>query len=187
MSKLHRPWQSSYLLPVATLLGAAAVTIGVIPTLAQEMKPVEAQQIERHTSGVSYSITPGVGYYGAPIYSGPVYGSVSAVTIGPEGASFSVSTPVVTGYPVRYPGGYPVPYPVGYPNAYPGGYGRSINNSVLVNPTIINSQIKNSTLVNPTIVSPQRPAVYRAAPYYGSGRSVIRYPAIEVYPTVYGY
>ncbi|MBL1176145.1 hypothetical protein [Pantanalinema sp. GBBB05] len=91
---------------------------------------MEAQPIERSTSGVSSSIT---------IY--PRYG-----------------------YPVRYRGDYPVRRSRGY-----GGHGRSSNNGVVV---------------NPASVTPQRPAVYRAAPYYGSGRSVIRYPAIEVYPNI---
>lgn len=145
-SLCYRPL--SLVLPVATLLGIAAVAFGSTSASAQERPPVEAQPIERSTSGVSSSIT-----------TYPTYG-----------------------YPVRYRSGYPVRRSGGY-----GGYGRSINNAVIVNPTIINSQIRNSTVINPTIVTPQRPAVYRAAPYYGPGRSVIRYPAIEVYPNVYGY
>lgn len=102
-----------------------------------------------------------------------------------ERSTVGVGYPITTYPSYRYPVRYPVRYPIGYPVRGSGGYGRSINNAVIINPTIINSQIKNSTLINPTIVSPQRPGVYRATPYYGSNRSVIRYPTIEVVPHVY--
>ncbi|MGI0489578.1 hypothetical protein ACN4EK_29530 [Pantanalinema rosaneae CENA516] len=93
------------------------------------------------------------------------------------GVGYSITVYPSYRYPVRYPGRYPV--------GGSGGYRRSINNAVIINPTIINSQIRNSTLINPTIVAPQRPGVYRAAPYSGSNRAVIRYPTIEVVPSTY--
>lgn len=41
-------------------------------------------------------------------------------------------------------------------------YRGNVNNSVLINPTVINSPIRNSTLVNPTIVT----TPYYPAPYF---------------------
>jgi hypothetical protein len=94
-------------------------------------------------SGIRVISTPNVNPY--PYGSSIIYGSPipSPVRVNP-----------VTGVSVySYPSGY---YRSGYPSGYgvyPHGYRRSnVNNSILVNPTIINGQIRNSTLINPRII-----------------------------------
>ncbi len=64
------------------------------------------------------------------------------------------------GYPNSYPS-YPDDYYQGYPNSYPSyprypvGSNGGVNNSTLINPTLINPQIRDSVLINPVIVSPR--------------------------------
>ncbi|MBD2741133.1 hypothetical protein [Coleofasciculus sp. FACHB-1120] len=65
------------------------------------------------------------------------------------------------GYPDGYYQGYPDSYYRGYPNSYPSypsypvGSNRRVNNSTLINPTLINPQIRDSILINPVIVRPR--------------------------------
>lgn len=76
------------------------------------------------------------------------------------GLSVQIGTPNV------YPPGV---YPSGYGYGQPGVIQRrgSVNNSVLINPTVVNSPIRNSTLINPTIVTTPNPsASYYPSPYY---------------------
>lgn len=94
-------------------------------------------------------------------FSGSVYGPVQTIVQPGFGSGLSVQI----GTPNYYPSGN---YPAGnYSSGYyrqprNGQYRGSVNNSVLINPTVINSPIRNSTLVNPTIVT----TPYYPAPYY---------------------
>lgn len=79
-----------------------------------------------------------------------------------------------SGYSSAYPYGYPANYPPGAVIVNP-GYNQypasSINNSVLVNPTVVNSSIYNSTLINPKIF---RTPNYAGSRYYEQ-TTIIRY------------
>ncbi|MBW4582700.1 MAG: hypothetical protein KME42_24280 [Tildeniella nuda ZEHNDER 1965/U140] len=80
--------------------------------------------------------------------------------------NFGGGLSVQIGTPTVYPPGV---YPSGYGYGQPGVIQRrgSVNNSVLINPTVINSPIRNSTLINPTIVTTPNPsASYYPSPYY---------------------
>lgn len=149
--------------------------------LAANLSPADAQVVQYGPS--TYVVPGGLGsvYYGAP--------TANSITITPNGVSFS--TTVLHPYSGYYPGGY---YPGGY-TAYPPGYGviggqqpARIQRSVLVNPTIINSQIRNSTLINPTIVAPPLPntepvhAIPLNPPASGG---TITFPPTYIYPPQY--
>lgn len=96
-------------------------------------------------------------------------------------------------------GSYPYGYPsYGYPRyRYPGGInirvrkvpsGRTgINNSTLINPTIIDSQIRNSTIVNPVIVNPDRGLYSQPGNVYvdSYGRTYSHPQDVYIYPNSY--
>jgi hypothetical protein len=100
------------------------------------------------------------------------------------GLSIQIGTP--TYYPsVVYPsGGYPSGYTYRQPG-FPQQQG-SVDNSVLLNPTVINGSIRNSTLVNPTIVTtPNSPEqFYPDQSYPGQAYPTQAYPRFS-YPAPY--
>ncbi|MBD1899069.1 hypothetical protein NDI44_07680 [Trichocoleus sp. DQ-A3] len=152
--------------------GLAPLTLG-ITVLTGAISPAKAQLI----------IQQGVPTYGFPQHGVPqqssgsfVYGSPipSPIPINPttgmsdRGSSnyYRVNPNPYSNYPDYYQG-YPNSYPSypdyyqGYPNSYPSypgypvGSHRRVNNSTLINPTLINPQIRDSILINPVIVNPR--------------------------------
>ncbi|MFE1747619.1 hypothetical protein [Coleofasciculus sp. H7-2] len=145
----------------------APLTLGVT-VLTGAISPAKAQLI----------IQQGVPTYGVPQQSvgSFIYGSPipSPIPINPttgmsdRGSSnyYRLNPNPYPSYPDYYQG-YPNSYPSypdyyqGYPNSYPSypsypiGSNRRVNNSTLINPTLINPQIRDSILINPVIVRPQ--------------------------------
>lgn len=94
-------------------------------------------------------------------FGGSVYSPVQTIVQPGFGGGLSVQI----GSPRYYPSGNYPASPGSYRQFRHGQYRGNVNNSVLLNPTVINSPIRNSTLVNPTIVTtPYAP--YYPAPYY---------------------
>lgn len=138
--------------------GLAPLTLG-ITVLTGAISPAKAQLI----------IQQGVPTYGFPQHGVPqpssgsfVYGSPipSPIPINPTtGMSDRGSSNYYRVNPNPYPS-YP-DYYQGYPNSYPSypgypvGSHRRVNNSTLINPTLINPQIRDSILINPVIVNPR--------------------------------
>lgn len=166
---------------VPLMLSVAALGTGSSPAAAQAL----------HPSGNSITYTvPFQPAYGSVVYSRPTSGSVS---FGTDRVRVHVGPLAQTYYP-----GYPTYSYPGYPT-YPNGTVlvpsrrpiRNVNNSVLVNPTVINGTIRNSTLVNPTIVTyPRYPVSGQPLPARFSiptppmGRQTIHFPPIQYYPSV---
>ncbi|MBW4695644.1 MAG: hypothetical protein KME27_28170 [Lyngbya sp. HA4199-MV5] len=87
-------------------------------------------------------------------FGGSVYRPVQTIVQPGFGSGLSVQIGTPDYYPSGNAGYYRQPRN--------GQYRGSVNNSVLINPTVINSPIRNSTLVNPTIVT----TPYYPAPFY---------------------
>lgn len=160
-------------LSLATTLLLGSVTVGMWAA------PAQAQVVYPQTGIVYPSVQPGYGSSTTYIYPGAYgYPNSSSVTIRSGDFSFSVNNP--TPY-----------YPAGTVLVGPGTYHRphrGIQNSVLVNPTVINSPIYNSTLVNPTIITTPRyptpiyPTVVSPTPGYGAPArpGVIYFPSTVI-------
>ena len=154
------------LIPGASLLMSIAVLAAWMP--AASARPyVRVQSNGYSTSGQVINFPPVIPFNNS-IYS-PVQ-----TTIQPgfgSGLSVQIGTPNVypsNVYPSNvYPSGvYPSGYSYGQPHVI---QRRGVNNSVLVNPTVINSPIRNSTLINPTIVTTPIPSSsYYSTPYYSA-------------------
>jgi hypothetical protein len=90
-------------------------------------------------------------------------------------SSFIYGSPIGTPMPVNPISGSPNFGNNSYPNCnfgYPVPLGGTIQNSVLINPTVINSQVYDSVLVNPTVVNQP---VY-GGPYYRRLPNIYNYP-----------
>jgi hypothetical protein len=100
--------------------------------------PIPVNRIDRPYQGQSNYI------YGSPI--------PSPIPVNPVTGS-SVTPQSYNGYNIRQPRRY-----------YRGD--RQIDNSILVNPTLINSDVSNSVLVNPTIIDTNTPNYLRRSDRY---------------------
>jgi hypothetical protein len=133
---------------VATIVASAAL-MPLIPS------PAQAGSIVIDGGGVGISIGSPRRVYSRPRYSSPpVYNSPNDI----RRRSYNNRSRYVYPRTDSYYYGYPR---YGYPYyGYPGGINvqvrkvpRSrINNSTLINPTIIDSEVRNSTIVNPIII-----------------------------------
>lgn len=119
---------------------ALSLTLGTLPVIA-EVTAANAQSIVIQGSSGGFSVQSTIGTPSS-IYSNPMLPPIQVVT------PHSYSTYHAPGYVLVQPG---------IPHRVVGG----VNNSVLVNPTIINSPIRNSTLINPTIIR----GPYHSIPY----------------------
>jgi len=148
--------QFSGFAPGISLLMAVAVLAAWVPIASA--RPFIRVQSNVYPTGSSINFPPVVPFNNS-LYS-------PAQTIVQPG--FGSGLFVQIGTPNYAPGIDPSSgYSSGYTQRQPGVYQQrgGINNSVLINPTVINSPIRNSTLVNPTIVTtPYAP--YYPAPYY---------------------
>ena len=174
-SRHAQPTQTQYrsrlvgFAPGASLLMAIAVLAAWVPA-ASARPHIRVQSVPVQGSGYpnSYPNSGQVINFPAVVpFSNSIYSPVQT-TIQPDvGGGLSVQI----GSPTVYPSGV---YPSGvYSSEY--GYGQpgvihrrgSVNDSVLINPTVINSPIRNSTLINPTIVNTPTPSgSYYTTPYY---------------------
>ncbi|XGV98823.1 MAG: hypothetical protein ACAF41_07755 [Leptolyngbya sp. BL-A-14] len=145
-----------------------AVGVSVVMTaglLAGWASPASARPFIRVQSNTYPSNGSVINFPPVVRYNNSIYGPVQTIVqpgYGGVQSGYGSGLSVQIGTPGYYPSGN---YPGGF------GYGRqfrngqyrgSVNNSVLINPTVINSPIRNSTLVNPTIVT----TPYYPAPYF---------------------
>jgi hypothetical protein len=174
-------WRSGTLLASAAGSVLAGLSLSPVPALA---KPVV------YKNSVTYTV-PFQPAYGSVVYSSP---AASGVAVQSGGVSLTVTNPSVIHYP-SYPV-YPQAVYLGYPQTVYPGYPnstvivkpssgrpiRNVNNSVLINPTVINGTIRNSTLINPTIVPAPTQIVQPAPVIESNGNPTITFPPIYQYP-----
>lgn len=135
----------------ASVLLTASLLAAWMP--AANARPYVRVQNNSYPSSGAVVNFPSVVPFGGSIYRPvqtivqPGFGSGLSVQIGTPGYYPSGNHPASSGY---------------YRQPQYRQYRGSVNNSVLINPTVINSPIRNSTLVNPTIVT----SPYYPAPYY---------------------
>jgi hypothetical protein len=150
----HRSRLAS-LIPGVSLLMAIAVSTAWMPAVSA--RPYIRVQSSGYATPRQVINFPPVVPFNHSIY-GPVQ-----TTIQPGfGSGLSVQIGTSNGYPS---GLYPSGYGYGQPTVIQRRGG--VNNSVLINPTVINSPIRNSTLINPTIVTTPSGAYY-STPYYSA-------------------
>ena len=163
---VHRSRLAGFV-PGASLLMAIAVLAAWMPD-ASARPHIRVQSVPVQGNGYpnAYPNSGQVINFPAVVpFNNSIYSPIQT-TIQPDiGGGLSVQI----GSPTVYPSGV---YPSGvYSSEY--GYGQprviqrhgGVNNSVLVNPTVINSPIRNSTLINPTIVTTPSGSYY-STPYY---------------------
>lgn len=137
-------------------------------------------------SGIPAQAGPIPSAFGGSVNSGRVnsvfnYGNQTSYSESYRSSGYGVTGGYYSGYYGGY-SGYSSAYPYSYPPNYPPGaiivnpgYNQypasSINNSVLVNPTVVNTPIYNSTLINPNII---RTPNYTGSRYY-ERNTIIRY------------
>ncbi|PSB26003.1 hypothetical protein [Stenomitos frigidus] len=158
LQTFHRARRASFF-PGASLLMAIAVLAAWMPAAsARPYIQVQSVPVQGNGYGTQRQVInfPAVVPFNNSIYS-PVQTTIHPGFGG--GLSVQIGTPNV------YPSGvYQSGYSYGQPHVI---QRRGINNSVLVNPTVINSPIRNSTLINPTIVTTPLGSYY-STPYYPS-------------------
>ncbi|XHX76159.1 MAG: hypothetical protein RBJ76_17100 [Stenomitos frigidus ULC029] len=175
LSKMYS--RQSFLLGASLLLSVMAIAVGSSAASAQPGLRVPSNGYA--TPGKTITFPPVRSYHGAGYY--PFRRTVRPVS--GFGLSIQIGTP--TYYPSDvYPSGdYPSGYTYRQRRLPPQG---SVNNSVLLNPTVINGSIRNSTLVNPTIVTtPNAPEQYYPEQFYpGQAYPTQAYPRVS-YPAPY--
>lgn len=147
---------------VFTVSASAALTAGLLsgwaaPASAELFIRVQSNTYPSTGSVVNFPpVVPDSNSIYSPVQTivQPGYGGVQSG----YGGGLSVQIGTSGYYPSdNYPGAF------GYGRQFRHGqYRGSVNNSVLINPTVINSPIRNSTLVNPTIVT----TPYYPAPFF---------------------
>lgn len=211
----HRSSMSGFV-PGASLLLTVAVLTTWMP--AASARPyVQWQAVQVQSNGyanrrqIINNQRQGINFPPVVPFNNSVYNPVQIPIQPVIQPNFGGGLSVQIGTPTVYPSGV---YPSGYGYGQPGVIQRrgSVNNSVLINPTVINSPIRNSTLINPTIVTTPNSSSYYPAPYYNiqttttttrsepevyidpqygvryrspsanSGQQVIIYPQTNIYP-----
>lgn len=159
-------------------LGLPLMLSGI--ALSLWMAPAQALPVVQ--TGNSVTFQPA---YGSVIYSHPVRNNT--ISVSGNGVSLTISNPRVISYPVH---GYPIYSHPGYvypPNTVIVAPGtgrriRNVENSVLINPTIVNGTINNSTLVNPTIIRGTVQTVPSLAPIASPRNQTIYFPPVYHFP-----
>ncbi|MBW4474556.1 MAG: hypothetical protein KME45_29900 [Stenomitos rutilans HA7619-LM2] len=147
--------QQFFHLPFSLAAGASILLTAI--WLATWMPAANARPFIRVQNNSSPNAGSVINFPPVVPFGGSIYNPVQTIVQPGYGSGLSVQI----GTPSNYPSS-------GYSSQYiyrqPGNvqYRGNVNNSVLINPTVINSPIRNSTLVNPTIVT----APY--APYYNT-------------------
>jgi hypothetical protein len=156
-------------LRVILLHSVALVVLQLLESVASYIAPTPASAVPVNGEYPTPSSYQPVGY-GTTVYGGQTYYGSSGFST-PDGSS--------NPYPYTYPSFYQPGYSSGatIQPEYPQYSTGRVNNSVLVNPTVVNSPIYNSTLINPTIVT---------TPTYGEHRYRSRTTTIIHYPVPYG-
>lgn len=139
---------------------AVGTSVLTVALLAAWMPAASAKPLIRVQSNGYPSSRSVINFPPVLPYNNSGYGSVQTIVQPGFGSGLSVQI----GTPGYYPSNGYSSQPI-YRHPGNGQYRGSVNNSVLINPTVVNSPIRNSTLVNPTIVTtPYAP--YYPAPYY---------------------